>query len=338
MKAVVVKSPGDIRVMDVPDPIISDYDVLCDTMAVAVCGGTDNHIVNGHPYFVRSYPLILGHEGIGRVVKCGRKVRNYKEGDVITRVFNKLPENSGYYLRDGAFAEKTVATDWMAMKEDGVENREWERFRVQRVLSAGADPVASTMIITWRETLSFLNRVGVNKNDKVLIIGSGANALSFAEHLKNLSARVFAIGSDDRKDVFLDIGGDKFYSYKDIDYVKDQAFNDFNLVIDTIGKSDSVNIILPYLANNAKVAMYGLDDIGNYLIQPTLAKGDLSFYNGEIYDEASAHDEVMEYLKEGKLNYKLYIQNKHIYKLNDIARALEVTRKRLAFKSVIKFY
>jgi L-iditol 2-dehydrogenase len=338
MKAVIVKSPGKIEISEIPDPVMGEYDVLCETLAAAVCSGTDNHIVEGHPYFVEAYPLVLGHEGIGRVVARGDKVRNIKVGDIVTRVFNKLPEGSGFHLREGAFAEKTIATDWEAMRDDGIDVEAWHNNRVHRVLEGDADPVASTMIITWRETLSFLYRVEPKKGDRILIIGSGANALAFSEHLYNMECDITVIGSEQREKEFIMGGINVFVSYKDEGYLSDSHFDDFDIIIDCIGNSKNVEKVLSTLVRNGKIALYGLDDFGNYCINPTLARGDFVFFNGEKYDEAAAHDEVMSHILDKKLNHDLYLDEDHVYGMEDVEKALDATKNRQVLKSVIKFY
>lgn len=338
MKAVVVKSPGKIEISEISDPVMGEYDVLCETLAVAICSGTDNHIVGGHPYFVESYPLVLGHEGIGRVIARGEKVINIKIGDIITRVFNKLPKDSGLYLREGAFAEKTIATDWKAMQDAGIDRSVWYKNRVHRVLPRESDPIASTMIITWRETLSFLYRVKPRKGDKVLIIGSGANALAFCEHLRNMDCEISVVGSVKREQEFLAGGVNRYYAYNNDKYRDDFQFNDFDIIIDSIGNSDNINKVLPTLLPDGKIALYGLDDFGKYFINSTQARGDFIFYNGEKYDEAEAHDEVMKNIKENRLNYTLYLDDDYVYGLEDIQKALDATKNRKVLKSVIKFY
>ena len=41
-------------------------------------------------------------------------------------------------------------------------------------------PAAATMMITWRETHSYISRLGVKPGSRLLILGSGGNGFSFA--------------------------------------------------------------------------------------------------------------------------------------------------------------
>lgn len=340
MKAAVLQRPRQIEIKEVPDPIIEDYDVLCKTLAASICGGTDNHIVRNHPYFKVTFPTIVGHEGIGQVITCGNKVRYFKEGDLITRIHNKLPLKSNYAMQYGAFAEKSVATDWQAMRDDGLDKTIWGKFTVHRVLPPEFDPIASTMIITWRETRSFLDRMKPASDNIILIIGSGANALSFANHTMNSGIETIIIGSPKRKLYFSKLGIDIFIPYHGKDpacIIRSLGCKTIDVIIDTIGKSEAVNRLLPVLSIGGKVGVYGLDSFNNYNLNTFNAAGDFAYYSGEIYDEGSAHDAVIADIINGKLYAWDYLSKDHIYPLEKINEALDATFTRKTLKSVIKF-
>jgi L-iditol 2-dehydrogenase len=126
MKAAIVESAGKLVVRDLPEPKHGDYEARCELLFGSVCAGTDTHLVNAHPpfcYWVK-YPIILGHESVGRVVAVGAKVRNLKPGDVITRV--GCPAVGDVTPGWGGFAQAGIATDWRAMQEDGVDGTVWQ--------------------------------------------------------------------------------------------------------------------------------------------------------------------------------------------------------------------
>jgi L-iditol 2-dehydrogenase len=327
MKAAVVLAPHKIVVQDVPEPVTGAYDCLCETLAVGICSGTDNNIVAGHPYHRVIFPAILGHEGVGRVAKCGSKVRHLGLGDVVTRPFNHLPSDSGFSLKFGAFAERTVVTDYRAMQEDGLPEHVWKPFTVHRVLPKDVDPLSATMLITWRETFSFLARMQLTSGERLLIIGSGANALSFADHAQNLGVQTTVIGSLVRKDAFEKKGAHFF------EYTKPQPYEPqtFDSVIDTIGRSELLTPLLSALNVHAKIGVYGLDDFLNYKI----TKGEFQVFSGEEYDEGSAHDAVMTFVKAKKLNAWDYLSKEHVYPLEKINEAVAASRERKVFKSVV---
>lgn len=335
MKAVVINGPEKLAIENIPDPVIGDYDVLCKTITCGICSGTDNHILSGHDFFIEGYPLVLGHEGIGEVIKLGYKVRHIDRGDIISRVFNNLPEGCSYHLRNGALAEFTTATDWQAMREDGIDESVWSQYMVHRVLPAEMNPIMATMVITWRETLSFLYRVKPGSGDKVLIIGSGANALAFTEHLKNLSANITIIGSPNRRDEFLTAGAKEYHSYKDKFHEGNPV--SYDIIFDVIGNSENINKVIHRLKKDGKIVIYGLDNLDNYSLNAAAGNGDFKIYNGIEYNEAAAHDEVLKKINSDNLDGGLYIKEEHIYPLEQISEALNAAKVGKVFKSVIKF-
>ncbi len=174
MRAVIVERPKTLVVRTLSDPVPGPYEVLTQQLFGGICAATDRHLVDGElPIPGISYPLILGHEAIGRVLEVGGKVRNLKVGDLITRT--GAPATDGCAAYWGGFAELGLARDFAAMRDDGAADADWQPHTINRVLPPGTDPAAATMMITWRETLSYLNRLGPVAGKRLLIIGSGGN-------------------------------------------------------------------------------------------------------------------------------------------------------------------
>ncbi len=335
-----VTEKNKIEIKQVPDPMVGEYDVLCKTLACAVCSGTDNHIVAGHPYFRVKYPTVLGHEGIGQVLGHGPKVRNFKKGNIVTRVLNRVGESSGLNLNFGAFAEKTIVKDWRAMQEDGFEKEVWSQYTINRVLPKDFDPIESTMIITWRETASFIDEMKINNNESVAIIGSGATALAFADHLKNQGNKITVIGSSKRKKQFIKIGASGYIPYKDISgsgKLLNYGMKEIDTLIDCIGNYDNLKIYLPLLKRGGKLGLYGLDSYKVCKEKLEKRSNDFTFFDGEVYNEGSAHEKVVKDMECGRLNPWDYLSKDHIYPLEKITDALKAAKNRETFKSVIDF-
>ncbi len=221
MNAALVERPGSLVVRDIPIPRVGDYDVLCQMLYGATCTGTDGHIIAGRfPYPVQ-YPTVLGHESIGRVVETGAKVKYFKKGDMVTRVGVLPCPEEGFDVNWGGFAEFGVARDHWSMCKDGRAVHEWNGFRVNQIIPEGINPDEATMIITWRETLSYIRRMGLRAGHRLLVIGSGGNGLAFAAHGINLGAEeVVMIGNGDREQVAHALGITDYYDYKDVDIKK----------------------------------------------------------------------------------------------------------------------
>lgn len=107
MKAVVFHGVGDIRLEDVPEPVIQqDTDAIVKLTASAICG-TDLHFVRGT--FPGMKPgTILGHEGVGVVEALGRDVRNLRVGDRVV-IPSTIACGTCSYCRAGYYAQCDVA-------------------------------------------------------------------------------------------------------------------------------------------------------------------------------------------------------------------------------------
>lgn len=84
MRAFVALDRGSFEVRQVPVPEVGDDDILIQVKAAAICG-SDVHIYDGHMDPLCGYPVIMGHENAGVIVKKGKNVPDrWKIGDRVT--------------------------------------------------------------------------------------------------------------------------------------------------------------------------------------------------------------------------------------------------------------
>ena len=323
MRAAVVSGPGKLEVRTLPMPRPADYQALCQNLFGSVCSGTDRHLIAGHPPFCHwvQTPFILGHESVGEVRETGPKVRHLSPGNLVTRV--GAPALGGCTPGWGGFSEFAIATDWLAMKEDGVEG--WEAHTTQQVLPPGFAPDASTMFITWRETLSYLRRLGAGPGKSLLILGSGGVALAFAAHAANLGIDdSVLVGSMARADHAGKIDVKGFYDYKQPDLPRLLAHDrpdHFDIVIDSVGTLGNFQLGVALLKPGGTLAIYGMDEpIPPHLKEQAVANG-IQFYQGG-YNEAEAHDEVVAMVRDGKLDASIWLDLDNPYPLEAIGEAV----------------
>lgn len=110
--------PMSVEMRDVPVPEIGENDCLMQVAAVGVCG-SDLHQWAGLQSWPVNYPVTLGHEFAGRIVRVGKGVTGFAEGDRVcsetaaiidanspmTRIgkYNLDPNRKGFgYGTDGA--------------------------------------------------------------------------------------------------------------------------------------------------------------------------------------------------------------------------------------------
>lgn len=339
MKAAVVTQPGKLEVWeDVPMPAVGPYDVLCRMCYGATCAGTDIHLTDGKHPFPVAFPTVLGHESVGRVVEVGAKVRNFRPGDLVSRVGCPAGVQPGLGSNWGGFAEYGIAKDHWQMAKDGIPRSEWERNRVNQIIHPAIDERTAPMIITWRETLSYTKRIGIRPGTRLLLLGSGANALSFVAHACSIGARVTVVGSAKKQLSFETLSIDGYVDYHTeglSEAVRDKSSGEpFDVLLDAVGNSNTANQLLPLMKKGAAVGVYGWNDRRNYGLNPFLASNSFHVY-ADGYDEEETNQEVQSMILKGQLRAELWYDIASPVPLEDIDEAYQKLRRHEGFKYLI---
>jgi len=186
MKALVLEEYNTLVYKDVPDPVISENEVMVKVKACSICG-SDVHGLDGSTGR-RVPPLIMGHEASGVIIDTGKNVKNWKPGDRVTfdstvyplddwftlRGFYNLSDNRevlgvspGTYKRHGAFAEYVAIP--------------------QHILYRIPDSVTfeqAAMVEAVAVALHAINIGGINPGDACLLIGAGKIGIFLVKLLK----------------------------------------------------------------------------------------------------------------------------------------------------------
>ena len=72
MKAALWYGRQDLRVMEVPNPVPANDEVVIKVMRCGICG-TDLHIIADE--YAHTPPIVLGHEFTGVIEACGGAVK-----------------------------------------------------------------------------------------------------------------------------------------------------------------------------------------------------------------------------------------------------------------------
>jgi L-iditol 2-dehydrogenase len=164
----------DVRIQEMPMPEIAEDELLLKVMACGVCG---SDVIEW--YRVPKAPRVLGHEATGVIEKAGSKVQQYRAGD---RVFvsHHVPCNECRYCQRGhhTACETLHTTNYYP---GGFS----QYIRVPRInVEHGVYKLPEDMSFeegTFIEPLACVVRgqrlAGVQKEDTVLVIGSGISGL-----------------------------------------------------------------------------------------------------------------------------------------------------------------
>lgn len=193
MKALIVDGEGRLSVEEVSMPQIGPCQALVKMESCGVCNGTDSKLIHRTFKNFHTYPAILGHEGVGKVVKTGEFVENLHVGDRVLLPFLE-EEADGYVPGWGAYAEYCVVGDEKSAIRHGMGpgTKQWnEAYAAQTVIRPEdrVDAVGASMIITFREVLSAIRRFGFQPNETAVVFGAGPVGLCFTRFLKLLGLK-----------------------------------------------------------------------------------------------------------------------------------------------------
>jgi L-iditol 2-dehydrogenase len=339
MKAAIIEKFGSIVIRDIPDPVPGDYEALCELLYGSTCTGTDLHILDGVFPWIGTLPTILGHESVGRVIAVGRKVRHFRHGDLITRVGAPPSRDGSISVTWGGYAEMGIAKDHWAMCADGLPPQEWQGSRWNQIVPHGMNPKAAPMFTTWRETLSYLLKMGVAPGASVLVAGSGGNGLSFAAMARLLGAKTVAmIGSPVVECRARKLGVTFFADYRRDPInpdIKASTPSGYDFIVDSVGRIGNADRLIPLLREGGSYGAYGLDDMGKWTINPAPIQSRFIVHPCR-YDEAETHSLVSEWVLQGKLDAAHWYDMAHPCELEAIADALQDVRQRKSPKCLIR--
>lgn len=345
MKAAVVVEPGTLEIRDVPEPVIGEYQVLVEQLACGVCTGTDWKIIEGHFKGFRSYPAVLGHEAVGRVIEKGRRVRYLEVGDLLLRPgLERIGDGRTLHSGWGAFAQYGVAGDGQAMAEDGRTRPEdgfLELYRSQQRVPAALGPVRGAMLITFKEVLSAAYRFGFRPNASVVVFGLGPVGLCFVRF-----ARILGLGPiiacdrhPDRRERAAALGADLGLDPTRDDVegrVRERLPEGADFVVDAVGMNALIDRAMRLVRFNGKICVYGVAAETSMRLDWEAApyNWDLHFLQWPTFpEEAATHGQVVGWVQAGIVDPDRFVT--HVVPLAELPGALRRLRERRALKVVV---
>jgi len=267
MRAIVVKGPGDIGMIDVEKPKAGPGDILIKVSYSGICG-TDHAILDGNISFVKDglirYPVRIGHEWSGIIEETGEAVKDLKKGDrvvadnavscekceaCIKGDFKKckdLRSVGTVNCWDGSFAE------YMLMPERHV-------YKLPDNISLEEAALIEPATIA----LYGLKKSGVDKDGSLLVIGTGPIGLAAVALAKNMGiSKVLLSGRKQFKmDIGKKLGADAVVNITKEDLSefvkKNTAHIGVDAVLETSGNIEAVNSAVGIIRPKGSMTLVG---------------------------------------------------------------------------------
>src|ERR1700736_788159 len=259
------KSPLASTKIERRDP--TDRDVQIEILFCGICHSDLHSVRNEWSEFMATvYPIVPGHEIVGRVAKVGSAVTKYKPGDLaavgcmvdsdgacphckahleqfcpnVTLTFNSPDKHLGG-VTYGGYSDSIVVD---------------ERF-VLRVPSnldlAGAAPLLCAGITTY----SPLRHWGVARDKKVGVVGLGGLGHMGVKFAHALGAHVVVFTtSPGKKDDALRLGADEVVISRHADEMAKHA-GSFDFILDAVAADHDINAFINLLRRDGNLTMVG---------------------------------------------------------------------------------
>ncbi len=199
MRATLMYGAGDVRVEEVPDPVLqAPTDALLRVLMACICG-SDLHPYHSMPAGAQGRPM--GHEFLGVVEEVGSQVSGLLPGDVVIAPF-VYSDGTCDFCKEGLHTSCRSGGFWGA---DGVGGGQAEAVRVPQaegtLVKVPVDeddprlPSLLTLSDVYPTGYHCAVTAGVRPGSTVTVIGDGAVGLSAVLSAKQLGAeRIVLMG------------------------------------------------------------------------------------------------------------------------------------------------
>ncbi|WP_340586312.1 NAD(P)-dependent alcohol dehydrogenase [Erythrobacter alti] len=240
-------------------------DVVIEILYCGICH-SDLHFARDD-WGMTQYPVVPGHEIVGRVTATGSGVSKHKEGDIVAvgcmvdscQTCDQCGAGDEQFCREGM----TMTYGSPSPDAEGVTHGGFSKHIVVReefVLSVpgSLDPAkAAPLLCAGITTYSPLKAAGVKEGSRVAVAGLGGLGHMAVKIASAMGAHVTVLSRtpDKQKDA-ADLGADAFLLTSD-EAAMEKATGGFDIIIDTIPVAHDINPYIPLLDIGGEIAIVG---------------------------------------------------------------------------------
>ncbi len=265
VKAYGTQSPeADLKELNIDRREVLASDVEIDILYCGVCH-SDLHFAR-NDWGMTQYPVVPGHEIVGKVTKVGDAVSKHKVGDIVAvgcmvdscRTCDSCKNDLEQYCPDwvgtyGGFDKHLETNTHGGYSETIVVDQDFVLTVPEHLDLAGVAPVLCAGITTW----SPLRHWNVNKDSKVAVVGLGGlghMALKLA-HALGAHVTLFSRSTNKIEDAKALGAHDVIISTDDAQMEK--AMGQFDLILDTVPYEHDFNPYISTLKTNGTLVVLG---------------------------------------------------------------------------------
>lgn len=264
MTAYAAVTRGDLQPVTLPIPAIDDYEALIQNEGCVFCNTTDRMIVE-EGFAAPAYPVVLGHENFGKVIRVGKKVTAFREGDrvicanAIVRGFDGT-----FHSAWGGFSEFGVAGDLQAFLRDGGvvsgPDRYRSRYAMNHVIDASLPAEQAALVFSLAECSDAMRQVGDLHGKHVVVVGTGFVGYALVFLAKRAgAASVLCLGRRaERLPSAKAMGADAAFCDIEEAAAFYRPFGGADIVIEASGNPQVFAAGIPYLKEGGRLCAYAV--------------------------------------------------------------------------------
>jgi uncharacterized zinc-type alcohol dehydrogenase-like protein len=248
---------------------VGPHDILIDIAYCGICH-SDIHQARAEwePMIPSIYPMVPGHEIVGRVARVGSEVSKFKEGDVagigcfVDSCRECPPCKAGieqYCIKGSAQTYNSTEMDRKTPTFGGYSDHYVidEKYALKVTATGDLSGVAPLMC-AGITTYSPLKRWGAGPGKKVAIAGLGGLGHMGVKIAAAMGAEVTVLSTSPAKEADAKkLGAHKFLNTKDAEATK-AAAGSFDLILDTISANHDYNAYLALLGLEGVMVIVGV--------------------------------------------------------------------------------
>ena len=330
MKAIYINAPGEVEIKDIPMPVRKPGEALLKILYGGICGSDLGSYRGTFAYF--DYPRIPGHEFSAQIVEVDDNEYGLKEGMIVT--CNPYFNCGHCYSCERGIVNACMDNQTMGCQRDGAFC-EYITMPLERIYDGkGVDAKLLAAIEPFCIGYHGVQRAGVKKGDKVLVVGAGTIGVLAACAAKALGGEVYLCDVAEEK---LNYAMETFGFAGTILNNSPEALEEatakitgsidirgtrnnygFDVCIEAVGLPSTFQNCIDAAAFGAKIVLIGVGKKNLDFNFTLLQKKELNVYGSR---NAMKKDflELIDLVKDGKADLGKIITN--TYKFNDAAQA-----------------